>query len=159
MFSSTGSGDEKSYGKTRYYKFEVPGSNLRAASSFKVVAPGIREASFPISAGPFIVPSLTSSTNQNVSFVVAIPQGWDNESHQDLSLRIVAPVPQPLTLGPTFIEGVANRSTSSGLKSGFDFWTGTYEIVDGVTGSVSLSLLEGGGMVDRLILNGGIGGW
>jgi hypothetical protein len=117
------------------------------------------EADFPICGGPFIVPDLVSLDGQTVSFTVAIPQDWADESQGGLSLQVVVPAPQPLTLGPRLVEGIINESTPSSSKSNFDLWAGTYEIEDPITGSLSLTLLDGENIVDRLIVNGGIGGW
>ncbi|KAH6660203.1 heme peroxidase [Truncatella angustata] len=158
VFGSTGTFDDKVYGSAIYYPFSLPGVGLSNVTSF-TVAVGEQETTFPISWGPFIVPSLTSSDGRSVSFGVAIPQTLIDALPTDFEVKIVAPVPQPLTLGPRIVSGSGSWTAKSGSRDGFIIWNGTYEVGQQVTGAVSLHLIHSNRTTDTLIVNAGVAGW
>ncbi|KAF3022056.1 hypothetical protein E8E14_013195 [Neopestalotiopsis sp. 37M] len=159
IFGSTGSGESMIYGETAYYSFSAPGDTLTNGTSFRIVADGLDDLVFPVSLGPFIVPSLTSSNLQTVNFTVAMPLESVAASQADMAVRIVAPVAQPLTLGPALVAGAGTWDKDSDDQDGFRLWTGTYDVGQRSTGAVSLTLLQGDVAMDTLLLGGGVGGW
>lgn len=147
------------YGETAYYSFSAPGDTLTNGTSLRIVADGSDDLVFPVSLGPFIVPSLTSSNAQTVNFTVAMPLESVAASQSDMAVRIVAPVAQPLTLGPALVAGTGTLDKDLDERDGFQIWTGTFDVGQRSTGAVSLTLLQGDVVMDTLLLGGGVGGW
>lgn len=159
IFGSTGEGENLVYGGTRYYSFSVPGEDITNATSLTVAVEGADNVSIPIFSGPFIVSSLTTSNGRQLNYTIAVSQEFTSPV-TDLAIKVVAPIPQPLTLGPILISGTAAAlATHSDVRDGYELWTGTYDVGQATTGSISLTLLNAYGAVDTLLLTGGVGGW
>jgi len=157
VFQSTGAGENKIYGITKYYSFQISAEYLYGSSSFDVSAPYERAATFPMIQRSFIVPSLTHFTNQTVYITVAVPSGED--ILDQLQATVAAPVPQPLTLAPVIKTGQAAWIPESTIRGGLVLRTAVYEIGEKITGGLSVKLLLGGAVVDNLILGAGVAGW
>ncbi|KAI0158623.1 heme peroxidase [Pestalotiopsis sp. NC0098] len=158
IFGSTGAGESLVYGETRYYSFSVAAYDLTNTTSLTVVVEGAEDVVLPISSGPFIVPSLTTSNGRQVNYTIAVSHNVTSPA-TDLAIKVVAPIPQPLTLGPILLSGTAALATHSNVRDGYELWTGTYDVGQATTGSISLTLLKEGTAVDTLLLTGGVGGW
>ncbi|KAK6212466.1 hypothetical protein LQW54_005240 [Pestalotiopsis sp. IQ-011] len=158
IFGSTGEGENLVYGETRYYSFSVPGEDITNATSLTFTVEGADDVSIPIFTGPFIVPSLTTSNGRQVNYTIAVSQKVTSHS-TDFAIKVVAPIPQPLTLGPILISGTAALATHSDIRDGYELWTGTYDVGQAATGAISLTLLKEDTAVDTLLLTGGVGGW
>lgn len=159
VFESTGTGDNKVYGITKYYPFKINTDIISGSTSFKVSAPSKGTATFPLSHGPFITPSLTTYTNQTAFITIAIPSGEDANLFGQLSVTATAPVPQPLTLAPIIQTGQATWQPEFTNKGGLVLRTAVYEVGQKVTGGVGVKLAFGGTVVDTLILDAGVAGW
>ncbi|ETS83125.1 hypothetical protein PFICI_05001 [Pestalotiopsis fici W106-1] len=159
IFGSTETGEDVVYGETAYYSFSAPGDKLANATALRIVADFEDDVVVPLSLGPFIVPSLTFSDAQKVNFTVAVPGDSEAATKADITVKIVVPAPQPLTLGPALVTGTGAWEADLDERDGFQLWTGTYDAGQKATGAISLNLLQGGVVVDTLLLNGGVGGW
>ncbi|KAI1841121.1 hypothetical protein JX266_012656 [Neoarthrinium moseri] len=159
VYGSTGIRGGRVQGVTRYYPISIPGRDLTNITSFAVSADGFDKHTFPISYGPFIVPSLSTSDGETVRFAVAVPQGHSRALPEGLVVSITAPVPQPLTLGPKLATGTGEWSSETTSQDGFTVYTGTYRVGQRVTGAISLTLLNGNQVQDTLLVGAGIAGW
>jgi hypothetical protein len=136
------------------------GSSLTDATPLKVTAEGLDDAEFPISWGPFIVPSLSSSDGRHLEITVATPQDYRSSALEaDMSVKIVSPVPQSLTLGPKLIQSIVTLTDQPGTSDDYVLSTGSYDVGQTVTGAISLSLLQGDTIIDTLLLGAGVAAW
>ena len=159
VFESTGTGDKKVYGITKYYPFKIKRENISGSSSFEVLVPSKTPATFSLSNGTFIVPSLTTFSNRDASVVIAVPVGENVGFFGDLSVIVAAPVPQPLTLAPVIQTGQASWKPGYTSKDDFVLRTAVYDVGQTVTGGVGVKLVIGESIVDTLILDAGVAGW
>ena len=159
VFESTGTGENKVYGITKYYPFRIIGENISGSSSFEVFVPSKAPATFILSNGAFIVPSLTTFSNRDASIVIAVPVGEKVGLFGDISVIVAAPVPQPLTLAPVIQAGQASWQPGYTSKNEFVLRTAVYDVGQTVTGGVGVKLVIGQSVVDTLILDAGVAGW
>jgi len=159
VFHSTGSGDNRTYGTTKYYQFKAGVKELSGASSFQVSVANVEASTFPLSHGAFIVPSLTQYDNQTAYITIAVPSEEVASSIGEFSVTVSAPVPQPLTLAPVIQTGKATWQPDSTVRGGFMLRTALFEVGQKVTGAVGVKLISGTKVVDTLVLPAGVAGW
>ncbi|KAK8088521.1 heme peroxidase [Apiospora hydei] len=145
---------------TYFYPFSIPGSAIGDATSFTVSGDNLTTQTFPISrAGQtFFVPSMSTATGTSASFTVASSTD-SGLGEERLAVQVAAPVAQPLTLAPKIVTATVNLIKAEDTKSGFQFWKGSYDVYQQVTGAISLTLTQGGETLDHLLLGAGVAGW
>ncbi|KAI1076004.1 heme peroxidase [Whalleya microplaca] len=141
-----------------FFPFSIPSSNLSGATDFTISAPGFETQTFAIQDSAFIVPSLTRVSGSSVSVTVAARKNGTDFDSSQLAMKVRTPVTQPLTLGPRVLDADLQLEQAESPLSDFGYWSGTAAIGTS-TGAVSVTLLSGEEVVDRLLLGAGVAGW
>ncbi|KAJ6193359.1 heme peroxidase [Bipolaris maydis] len=143
------------YGTTTYFPFSVSGPSIRNATSFSVSGAGIQQE-FWISSQIFVVQSLTALDGKAVNAVVAVSAP---SSCEDIHVRIAAPFTQPGTLAPKVTEKDIGVSALPETLDGYMLCSGNLILDDVPTGLLTIKALQGGTLVDTLLVDGGKAGW
>ncbi len=142
------------FGTTLFFPFSTTVNKLDSFHAFTVTGYG-PPRSFSVQTDVFVVPSLTSSLTTTSSTIlnVTIATRSKNSSfgrrmlkrNSTPRIRVQVPVGQAGTLAPAIktFEPVAVSKTSQ--KSGYDLWSGSINVGDIATGSVSVAILNGKG--------------
>ncbi|KAK7970159.1 hypothetical protein PG988_009232 [Apiospora saccharicola] len=147
-------------GEVYFYPFAVPGREVGNATSFTVSGERFAAQTFPINrqGQSFFVPSMSTAARSSVSFTVASTAGSDL-GEEGMFVMVAVPVGQPLTLAPKILKAAVNLTVTEDTKPGFRSWKGSYGMQQEVTGSISLTLTQGGETLDHLLLGAGVASW
>jgi hypothetical protein len=144
------------YGGTTYFHFETVGVHLQNATSFSIRASTTATQIFEISSHTLIVPSLTTLSGSTVNVTIAITPP---HSCKEFAVEVAAPFSQTGTLAPRIRKDAISLSEIENEIDGYEFCHGFLELSHIPTGMTIVTVVEGGKIIDTLLLNGGTAGW
>ncbi|KAI0008237.1 heme peroxidase [Xylariaceae sp. FL0662B] len=143
---------------TQFLPFSVPSSRVSGARDLAISAPGFETQIFAIQDNAFIVPSLTRVSDDTISITLAARRNNTDLDPSQLTVKVATPVTQLLTLGPRILDTDLKLEQAESPLSDFSYWSGS-ALIGTPTGDVSVTVLSGDEVVDRLLLDAGVAGW
>lgn len=137
------------FGITTFFPFNFNLADPGSFRSFTVQGHGPSKT-FATQSSAFIVPSLTTkispaTTIVNLTIAVSSSSNPYAEGSDSPIVNLQAPVAQMGTLGPA-ISKFSNIAISNiGSRAGYTLWSGSVDVGTGLTGPVSIALLDNNG--------------
>lgn len=154
------------FGSTTFFPFSTEISDPQSFTSFTVSSQDVLAETFSVQSGVFVIPSLTSvsenGVTHRVNFTIAtIQQSGGSASRLTRGdsgsaphVRIEAPVGQLGTLGPAITTFNNVAVSNAGQKADYDFWEGSVTVNGWTLGPISVSVLDADGVELDVVMVG-----